>query len=419
MPGQIERLLPEPPELRRIACVTLANTFGNGMFLATQVLFFIRAAGLSAAEVGLGLAIAGAVAIFAGVPLGRLSDRWGPRRVLLVILAVQCVGVASYTTVHSFAVFVPLATVVSFIDQGGNAVRGALVAAVLPAQDRVRARAFLRAVANVGMGAGAAVAALALQRDTAETYQWVVIGDAVTFLVAAALLLRVPAPTPPPRPNVRRGQGERSRTPALADRPYLLVTVLNGVTAAHSGVLTVGVPLWVAGSTDAPRWTISAVMVVNMAMVVALQVRASRGTETPQRAARALRRAGGLLAAGCVVFGLAHGLPAPLAVLVLLLGGIVHTLGEMLSEAAGWSLSYDLADPAAPGEYQGVFNIGNAAGMLLSPLLVTGTVIHFGLAGWLLLAAVFLLAGIACVPTIRRAATRLAHVSHPLAEEAR
>lgn len=411
----VRRLLPESRELRLISCVTLAHTFGDGMFLATQVLFFTRAAGLSAAQVGLGLAIAGACAIFAGVPLGRLSDRWGPRRVLLMLLVAEGMGVLSYTTIHSFVAFVPLVTVVSFIDQGGSAVRGAFIAAVLPARDRVRARAFLQAVANVGMGVGAAIAALALQRDTRNAYELVIIGDAIAFLVAAALLLRIRITAPPPRTRSERGPEPipPSRGPALANHPYLLVTALNGVIAVHSGVLEVGVPLWVANSTDAPRWAISAVMAVNMTLVVVLQVWASRGTESPQRAARALLRAGALLAAACVVFGLAHGLPAPLAVLVLLLGGVIHTFGEMLSAAAGWALSYDLADPAAQGEYQGIFNSGKAAGMLLSPLLITATAIQFGMGGWLTLAIMFLLAGAACIPAAHRAANRAARLPTP------
>ena len=43
-------------------------------------MFFTQIVGLSAAQVGLGLTIAGVVAFFFAVPLGRLADRIGPKR---------------------------------------------------------------------------------------------------------------------------------------------------------------------------------------------------------------------------------------------------------------------------------------------------------------------------------------------------
>jgi MFS family permease len=195
--------------------------------------------------------------------------------------------------------------------------------------------------------------------------------------------------------------GKPAPRSALTDLPYLLITILNGLLSLQMGLLQVGLPLWVVRSTHAPRLTISAVLVLNTAMVVLLQVRASRGTEDPQRAAMICRRAGLLLAVACAAYGYAHGVPAPAAVAMLLFGAVTQTIAEMLSSAAGWALSYDLADQSAHGTYQGIFNGGFTAGMLLAPLVVTSTAIRFGAPGWLALGAVFALAGAALVPATR------------------
>jgi MFS family permease len=405
MAGKVSSPVSIASRLGVLPYVTLTNTFGNGLFLATQVLFFTRGVGLSVPQVGLGLAIAGACAIFAGLPFGRLADRFGPRRVLTALLVAEGVGVASYTMVQSFGMFLPLVVAVSFADQGCNAVRATLIAAAVKTSERVEARAFLRSVANVGMGAGAAVASVALQFDTRQAYGIVTLGDSLTFLLAAALLSRVhvnrmPSPI---REKGRHKSLRRTRWFAISNRRYLLITAINGIMVTHVGILSVGVPLWIAGSTDAPRWVVSVVMVLNMAMVVLFQVRTSRGIDCPQRAGTALLRAGGLLAIACAIYAAAHETSGALTILTLLVGGIAHTLGEMLSVAAGWTLSYDLADPAAQGEYQGVFNIGNAAGSLLSPLLVTATAIRSGVTGWLILGGAFLVAGAVSIPTVRRA----------------
>lgn len=403
--GRISRMLRDHPELRLLSYMTLVNMFGTGMFLATQVMFFTRVAGLTAGEVGLGLAVAGTCAVFAGVPLGRSADRLGPRRVLLVLLVTAGVGTAGYLVISSLVMFIVLVGVVNAVGQGSNAVRGALIAAVVPGAERVTVRAWLRTVANMGTAAGAAVAAVALQINSRGAYDVVIVADALTFLVTAAILvrLRIPEGALGGVPRQRAGVATPRRRRALADRPYLLVAALNGVIAAHSGVLEIGVPLWIAGSTNAPRWLISALLVVNTVMVVTLQVRASRGIDDPGQAAVALRRTGILLAVACVAFGLAQGLSVFPAVLVLLVAGAVYTVGELLSASAGWVLSYDLADPAAHGEYQGVFTSATAAGALVSPLLVTGTAIRYGMPGWLMLAGLFLAGGFACGPAARRA----------------
>lgn len=217
--------------------MTLVNTFGNGMFFTISALLFTRVIGLSTAQLGLGLAIAGVFGIVAGVPCGRLADRFGARRMLMTLLAVESVIILGYTQVQSFAVFLFVACLVTFVDRGGAAVRHALLATSFTTEERTRGRAFLRVLTNVGMGAGSAVAALALLADTKEAYLAVVAVNAVTFGVSALLLLRLPDPEPAPKAH------EKNRS-ALTDRPYLLITALNAVIAMQAGVLEVGPPLW-------------------------------------------------------------------------------------------------------------------------------------------------------------------------------
>jgi hypothetical protein len=60
-----------------------------------------------------------------------------------------------------------------------------------PRPDTVTVSTASRAVTNVGMGA---VAAVALAADTRTWYVALILGDAVTFLASAALLLRIPLP---------------------------------------------------------------------------------------------------------------------------------------------------------------------------------------------------------------------------------
>ncbi|MFF1308010.1 MFS transporter [Streptomyces sp. NPDC058307] len=433
----LTRLVPQQPTLRTFVWATLVSSFGNGLFIAVSVVYFTLSAGLTTGQVGLGLTIAGVGGVLAGVPAGRLADRWGARRTLTVLFCVETAGVLGYTMVRSMVVFVPLACLVTFVDQAALTARSALIAVALPPDTRVYGRSVLRVVSNIGIGAGSMVAAIALQYDTLAVYQTMIVLDAVTFLGAALLLLRLPVavpaapvpavvdPTPasgvatlpapagsttgaaagsvPPAPagprpasgatgTPRRRLRLRLRLPQV-DRAYVLLTVFNGVLAVQVGVLEVGVPLWIVRSGDVPRFVISVLMAVNTLMVIFLQVRVGRGVETPRQGVRACLRSGALLAAACLLFGLAHGVARPLATTILLVGIVAFTFGEILSSAGGWALSFGLANPKNTGEYLGVFNSGVAAGRLLSPVLITSTAIHFGMTGWLILGAMFLVAG--------------------------
>ncbi|BCJ35101.1 MFS transporter [Actinocatenispora thailandica] len=402
--ARVAGLAPADPVTRRLAVQTLINTLGNGLFMTVSAVFFTRSVGLSAVQVGLGLTIAGACGVAAGIPLGQLADRIGAKRLLIVLYLAQAVGLGCYALVGSFPAFLVVACVVTALDSGGRSVKNAMLATALPAQSRVRSRAYLRAVTNVGIGAGSALAAVALSIDTRSGYLTLIAVDAATFLATTLLLRGIPAGTPVPRsPGAPGGR----RLGALRDPAFLAVTALNGVLAIQFSLIDVTVPLWVVGHTHAPAAVVSGIMITNTALVVLFQVRATRNIADPGPAARVARRAGLLLAAACAVFGLAHGVGPIPAVLILLAATVLQAVAEMLSSAAGWALSYELADPAAPGAYQGLYNTGFAAASMLAPALTTNTAIRFGLGGWLALGVLFAAAGAALVPVTRWAlATR-------------
>lgn len=403
----VARLLPAEPVVRLLAGATLISTLGNGLFFTLSALYFTRIVGLSVTQVALGLTVGGALGVAAGVPLGHLADRVGTRRLLIALVLAEAACTAAYTLVDSFAVFLVVVCAATVADRGSNAVRAALFAVVLPADGRTHARAYLRAVTNVGMGVGGAAGAIALQADTRAAYVVFILLDAVSFVGAVAILLRVPVPgstRPADAPAASEPAGRR-RNPALRDRPYLLVVALSSVLALQFGLIEVGVPLWIAGHTAAPRAMVAVVLVLNPALVVLLQVRASRGVTSVPLAARAGRAGGLLLAASCLVFAAAGWFGAAAAAAAVLVVAIVlQTLAEMTSSAAGWQLSYDLADPAAHGAYQGVFSSGFALAGMLAPLIAAVTALHHGTAGWAVLAALFAAAGLLLGPATRWAA---------------
>ena len=390
-------VLPAPGPLRTLTKATLANTVGNGLYYTVEVLFFARSVGIPVHRVALGLGVAAVFGLLVSIPVGHLSDRWDPRFVVAAGTVGQGVVMATFVLAHSFLPFLLLNVVSGALQGPTGAGRSVVIGRMGEGEGRVQVLAYQRAVTNLGMSVGIALSGVGLAIDTRAAYVTMVLANAVTFFVAAGFVLRLPAlPARPVEPGGRRAP----MTVVLRDRRYLSAAVLNGLFSVHFVIQSVALPLWVVEDTRAPRWWVSVLLVVNTLMVIALQVRASRGSGDVARAARVYRRAGLLVALACVLYGAAHGLDPIVASAVLVLAMVAHSLGEILSSGASWGLGYGLAREDLLGQYQGAYSLGRSLSGIVGPSLVTALAIGAGRLGWLVLAGGFAVLGTAFTPLV-------------------
>jgi MFS family permease len=386
------QLVPPPGPLRLLATATLVNTFGNGLFYTSAALFYTRSVGLSPTQVGVGLTVAGLLALLVGIPAGHLADLRGARELLVVLLVAEGLAMASFALVAGFTGFLLASIAYTCLDKAANAVRQGLIAGALAPEARVPGRAYLRSVTNLGIAGGAALAGLAIAADSRAAYVALVLGDATTYLLAAVVIARLPRSVP------RTAGPAGGMLIALRDRPFVSVTLLSTILSMHYVLLEVAVPLWVDRRTNAPAWTVALLFLVNTACCVLFQVRASRSSVDIRSSAIATRNGSLLLGASCVVFALSAGLSAPVAVAVLVVAALINVAGELLQASGSWGLTFGLPPEHAQGQYQGLASTGFAASNMLGPVLVTLTAIEQGLAGWLFLGVMFVAAGVATVP---------------------
>ncbi|MFF3848599.1 MFS transporter [Streptomyces sp. NPDC002328] len=400
-----------PPQ-RLLALAQLSNSIGDGAYYTTSALYFTQIAGLAPARVGLGLTVGWAVGSLAGVPLGRFADRRGARGTAVLLALATGLAVASFTLVRDFVPFVLVACGYAAAQSGLAAARQALLAGLVPAGERTGLLARLQATLNAGLAVGAGLGGLALHAGSRSAYVAVFVVDAVSFLVCALLLLGLPR-VPSSAVSAVSAAGGRARLGGvLRDRPYAVVALLNTVLLLRLPLLSLVLPLWITSRTGAPAWLVSALFVLNTAVVTVFQVRAARGVTGLDSATRVLRRSGWVMCAACAVFALSAGASPWVAAGVLVLGALLQVVAEMGQSAGSWQLSFDLAPADRVGEYQGLFGTGVTVARTLGPLLLTWLLVEWGTPGWLLLGAAMLTASYAMGPAARHASRRGA-VSRP------
>ncbi len=384
-----------------MAVADFVGALGWGAFAAGSAVFFTRSVGLSAAQVGVGLSSAAAAGLLVAVPAGRLADRIGPIRVLITASLCSMVLFASYALVHSFAAFLVVVTLLGVLQRLDRISIQAVIAGLLERGDRVHVSAFLRSVNNAGFAIGATLAGVVVALDTRPAYLALPLGNVVATGVMVSLRSRLPRVPPAPP----RGEHEQ-RWVALRDRPFLALTALYGLARLDGTLLDVAVPLWILHHTQAPRPLVALLAVVNTVLVVALQVRAARGTETRRGIVRAKRSASLVMIAACFVFASSGWVGESGAILLLIAGMTLLTAGELLISAAGWSMVYGLARPHAQGEYGAVFGLGTSAMQLAGPALVVLLTDRYGVVGWGAVAAVYVFVFFVIRPAMARVGER-------------
>ncbi|MER5931205.1 MFS transporter [Streptomyces sp. NPDC002054] len=383
---------------RTLGALHFLDSVGGGIFISGSAVYFIVVADLPAAQVGLGLSFAGLTGFVSSVLMGMAADRIGARRLLFVSMLAMAGAYCLYPAVGSLPAFFAVVGLVGALEWGSGPLFHTLIAELVPEDDRVTARAALRSVFNIGFSIGALTAA-ALIGAGGSAMQALPLGNALSFLLAAGLVLRLPATlvspvSPPTKERV-------SRFRALKDTPFLSVIGASSLLALHSAVLVVGIPLWLVTDNKLPRSLIPVVFVLNTVLVVLLQVKCAKGSETLDGSVGAARKAGLISGAGCLILVIGSITTAWVAGVFALAAVLLFTLAELWQSSSAFGLGFGLAPESARGEYLGAFHLHMVIQATVGPAVVSFLVVRSGSSGWLTLCLIFLAATAAIGPAVR------------------
>lgn len=318
---------------------------------------------------------------------GTLLDRFDARKIVLACFAISAVGFLAYIAVDSYATFVAVAIVLQFASRMERPATAVLALGIASGPGRVVALAWQQSLRNLGYGIGGLLAGLALLADGKALFDILLAANAASYLIAGALVLRLPPIRPPAStlgdPAERTGYRE-----VVHDRAYVGLALLNIVVALHDSMLLVAMPLWIVSRTDAPLALTGLLFALNTVLVVFLQVRATRNIAARRGIDRSYRTAAISFVLACAGFALAAGATTFVAVVLLVLALGALTIGELESTAGEWFLSVELAPARLQGRYLSVFKTSMALQQAIGPALVTIALVSWGQMGWLALALV-------------------------------
>src|SRR4051812_6946573 len=408
-PERVLRLAGPTPLIRRLSTQSVLSAFGDGVFLTGSAVFFTQIVGLSASQVGLGLTVTGVVTFALAVPLGKLSDRFGAKRVWAASSLVEALLYLGWLAAGGWASFVAVMIAVQVVSTASRSARNAYRFDIFPREQRVASNAYFRAARNVGYTLGALLAGVALATNNDDVVRMVPLATAALLLANATLVSRLPRATVHAEEEsaLEAAAGDTSSTSALRNRGYLLMSIMGGVLGTHQVLLNVVIPLWLVEETDAPRVLLAWLFGTNTVLAVLLQVAAARGVVTVSDSLRALRRGAAFFVLSCGIVLVTHDTIGWVTIALVWVGHVTVTGAELFDSAGEWGLQAELSDPARRGEYQGVSQLGYTLGSVWAPAVYTFLAMEWGTPGWLVIAAIVLGAAVAIHPAARAAERHL------------
>ncbi|HEY2509998.1 MAG TPA: MFS transporter, partial [Polyangiaceae bacterium] len=318
---------------------TLINRIG-GFVSPFLAIYLTTARGLRVEQAGLIVALVGVGSITSGPLGGFLADHFGRRWALA---AATALGGSAMLAVGLAQTVPALALAAMALGCFGDLYRPAvqaIIADIVPSEDRPRAYGILHWAVNLGFASASVVAG----RVAEHGFTWLFVGDAVTtFLFGLVVWANVP------ETHVAHAGGEARRAAGGFLRPYrdgrfLAFVAASLLMATVFLQANVTLPVDMSAHGVAPH-VYGDLLAVNGVMIVVLQPFVGAWVRNLPRAY--------VMAAGALLIGAGFGLTgvAGGSVALYVVSIAVWTLGEIATAPVGPAVVADLAPPALRASY--------------------------------------------------------------------
>ena len=327
-----------------------------GAFVVPFLALYLTRTGYTLADAGLAIGAYGVGNLIASLLGGHLADSIGRRKTILLSTFSGAGAMLLLSQAHSLPLIILLAALTGLAGEFYRPACSALLADLVPPEQRVTAFAAYRMSFNAGWAFGPATAGLL----AAKGFLWLFVGDAATSaLFGLVVLLALP------RDDIQHQRLETGWTEAIGrirkDQKFnqLLLSSIVIAFVVMQMSSTFGIHVTHLGFSAA---TYGALISMNGAMVVLCELPLT--TITRRFPARRVLAVGYfLIGAGFAMNAFARSVPALASCIV------VFTLGEMIAMPVSAAYVSNLAPAHMRGRYMGVSGLNWSLALILAPAL--------------------------------------------------
>jgi MFS family permease len=344
-----------PPAAWALFAGTFINRFGS--FVIPFLILYLIRQGYSATAAGTVVGAYGLGSLAASAVGGHLADRLGRRTAIAISMFSAAATLLLLSQARHLALITLLTGLAGLTAEMYRPASGALLADLVPPQQRVTVFALYRLAINAGFAFGPAAAGFLADRS----FFWLFLGDALTSAVFGVVaLVALPEGTRSPAAEERRGESVRA---ILADATFLRFLAASVAIAFvyFQSTSTFALHVRQSGLSNAAY---GALVSLNGLIIVFLELPLTSITQRlPPRP---------VIAAGMLLIGAGFGLTAlahtfPLLTLTVL----IWTLGEIIGAPVSSAYVANIAPEHLRGRYQGTWGMTWGLAFILGPVLGT------------------------------------------------
>jgi MFS family permease len=382
--------LPRPVWILQVGGLT--NAFGNGIVLPFLIIYLHNVRGIPLGLAGLAAAVNSAAALVSGFVAGSLSDRLGPKRVLVGALIVMAVAISLFPLIDNVWEAFALNIVLGSGSGSFWPSQSSMLTGLAPPSMRHSAFAIQRLTMNLGVALGGFVGGLIASVAHPSSFTVLFLLDAVTFVGYAIVTATLPSP-------VWGGEKTRGRyADVVRDRPFMRYVVLNAAfITIGMAVIVELLPPYAKNYAGVNEREIGLLWMVNSIVVVLAQLPIAKLGEGRSRM-RALALMGVIWAVTMLLIGIAGvWLSATSAFALMIIAVIAFGIVECLHGIVHGPLTADLAPPALVGRYMAFGSQSWQVGWIIGPAVGGFVLQHAPNALWPAAAALNIVAALAAL----------------------
>ncbi len=345
-----------------LAVVTFIDRLGGALIFPFFALYITRKFGVGMTEVGILFLLFSVPSVLGGLVGGALADRVGRKGVIVFSLLTTAASTLLMGYIESLEAFYVLAVLVGLLADVGGPAYQAVVADLLPEEQRAGGYGLLRVIFNLAVVIGPAIGGLLITRS----YLLLFIADAIASTLTAAIVVLF-LPETKPRRISPRGHESLARTfggygVPLRDATFvffILACMLQGFVYMQMNS-TLGV--YLRDTHGIAERGYGALLSLNAAMVVVMQFWITRRVEK--------RPPFQIMVVGTLLYAIGFGLYGPATSYTwFAIAMIILTIGEMVVAPVTQALVARMAPEDMRGRYMAAYGFAWVVPSALAPLL--------------------------------------------------